>query len=70
MATVSDLGRLVKQKYPGAYDSIPDADLGVRVQQKHPGSYDSFTAEGTASTASAQVRVGDRVVDARILLLH
>ena len=31
--TVDDLGKLVKQKYPGSYDSIADADLGRQVKE-------------------------------------
>lgn len=44
MPTIDDLGKLVKQKYPGAYDSLGDADLGKLIQQKYPGAYDHFTA--------------------------
>jgi N12 class adenine-specific DNA methylase len=40
--TVADLGKLVKQKYPGSYDDLADADLGVLVKQKYPGAYDDF----------------------------
>lgn len=41
MATVQDLGRLVKAKYPGKYDSIPDDEVGRRVKAKYP-AYASF----------------------------
>lgn len=42
MATLSDLGALVKAKHPGVYDDLGDAELGGKVQQKFPGSYDDF----------------------------
>lgn len=51
MPTISDLGKLVKSKHPGAYDDIPDADLGQRIKAKYPGSYDDF--QGLASPAGA-----------------
>lgn len=41
-ATVEDLGRGMKAKYPGAYDDLTDADLGRRVKAKYPGSYGDF----------------------------
>ena len=34
--TVEDLGKLVKKKYPGPYDSLSDADLGRKVKTKYP----------------------------------
>ena len=40
--TTGDLGRAVKQKYPGSYDSVDDATLGRAFKQKYPGSYDQF----------------------------
>jgi hypothetical protein len=42
MATIEDLGRRVKAKYPGAYDDLSDAELGRRVKSKYPGAYDDF----------------------------
>ena len=50
MATIIDLGKRVKQKYPGVYDNLPDAEVGRRVKTKYPGSYDDFTE--IASTTS------------------
>lgn len=55
MPTVADLGRMVKQKYPGAYDDMPDDSLGLSVQQKFPGAYDDFTA-APAAAPSAPMR--------------
>jgi len=40
--TVADLGKKVKAKYPGEYDSLPDDEVGRRVKAKYPGSYDDF----------------------------
>lgn len=40
--TVTDLGQLVKTKYPGQYDDLDNADLGRRVKAKYPGAYDDF----------------------------
>ncbi len=42
MATVEDLGKQVKAKYPGQYDDLADRDVGVKVKAKFPGSYDDF----------------------------
>lgn len=40
--TISDLGKLVKGKYPGQYDDLSDADLGQKIKAKFPGAYDDF----------------------------
>ena len=42
MSNIADLGKLVKQKYPGTYDDLNDAVLGQLMKQKFPGSYDDF----------------------------
>lgn len=41
--TIFDLGALVKSKYPGSYDDLPDDELGRKVKAKFPGSYDDFS---------------------------
>lgn len=68
MATVADLGRMVKQKYPGAYDDLPDDQVGLAVQRKYPGAYDDFTAAAPAAPAAPErsllQRVGDRFTQA------
>lgn len=43
MATVVDLGKQVKAKYPGVYDDLSDEALGLKVKAKFPGSYDDFS---------------------------
>lgn len=43
MATVQDLGRQVKAKYPGQYDDLDDVSVGQKVKAKFPGSYDDFS---------------------------
>ncbi|MFN3326739.1 MAG: hypothetical protein ACK5AZ_24865 [Bryobacteraceae bacterium] len=43
MPDIAELGRLVKQKYPNAYQDMPDADLGALVRQKYPKAYGHFT---------------------------
>lgn len=47
MATVFDLGKRVKLKYPGSYDDVDDETLGRMVQRKYPGVYDDFIDEST-----------------------
>lgn len=42
MGTVSQLGQLVKKKFPGEYDDLVDQEVGVRVKAKYPGSYDDY----------------------------
>lgn len=39
--TLNELARLVRSKYPGAYDHIPDAELARKVQGKFKGTYDA-----------------------------
>jgi hypothetical protein len=58
--TTADLGRLVKTKYPGAYDDIADADLGSKVKAKYPGSYDDF-ADTTAALPPSTIPSGRKV---------
>ena len=60
MPNVSELGKLVKQKYPGSYDSMDDVSLGKMVQQKYPGSYDQYSAEPAvkASLSATQLAPG------------
>ena len=41
MATIEDLGKLVKAKYP-EYNDLSDADLGRKVRAKYP-EYSDFT---------------------------
>lgn len=36
MASLTELGKKIKAKYPGAYDHIDDTDLGNRVADKYP----------------------------------
>lgn len=43
MATVSDLGRRIKAKYPGIYDDLPDDEVGRRIKTKYPESYGDFS---------------------------
>jgi hypothetical protein len=52
MPSVSELGQLIKSKYPGQYDDLPDVEVGRRTQAKFPGSYDDFT--DTPSLPSAR----------------
>lgn len=49
----AELGRLVKQKHPGAYDSIPDDQLGQQVLAKYP-QYQSLIST-TSTPQPAQV---------------
>jgi hypothetical protein len=39
MPNIADLGKAVKQKYPGSYDDVPDAVLGNTIKQKYPKDY-------------------------------
>jgi hypothetical protein len=34
--TIVDLGKMVKTKYPGVYDDMPDAELGKKIKAKYP----------------------------------
>lgn len=46
MATVDELGRLVKSKYPGKYDDLSDVAAGRLVKSNYPGSYDDYVETG------------------------
>lgn len=46
----ADLGKMVKQKYPGAYDSVSDEDLGKKTAEKYP-QYQSVVSQNTAPAA-------------------
>jgi hypothetical protein len=45
-------------KYPGAYDSVPDADLETAIKAKFPGAYDNVDTE-EADAAAAQKQQGE-----------
>lgn len=56
-ATIVDLGKKIKAKYPGQYDDITDAELGKRIKSKFPGAYDDFV------DAPAQRNAGQKALD-------
>jgi hypothetical protein len=43
MATVADLGKMVRAKYPDAYKDLSDEALGKAIQQKYPTAYKDFS---------------------------
>jgi hypothetical protein len=43
MATLNDLGKKVKAKYPGQYDDMSDIELGRRTKAKYPQDYADFS---------------------------
>jgi hypothetical protein len=53
MASVADLGKAVKAKYPGAYDDMPDDALGRSVKAKFPGAYDDYSDVAEPAAASS-----------------
>lgn len=55
--TIVDLGKLVKQKYPGAYDDLPDDEVGRKVKAKYPGAYDDFV--DSQSAVSVKITSGE-----------
>src|SRR5262245_4046351 len=63
---VRELGRLVKAKYPGAYDRLPDEEVGRLVKQKYPGAYDQFVdtpaqdANSLLTNAAEAIKSGGR----------
>jgi hypothetical protein len=68
MPTVSDLGRLVKQKHPGQYDDLADSTLGAKVKAKFPGSYDDFSGTTAKATQKSMMKttvgsIGNQVRD-------
>lgn len=55
MATIEDLGKKTKAKYPGIYDDMSDAELGHRIKMRYPGSYDDFTEVRLAHRAPSVI---------------
>lgn len=43
MPTLTDLGQLVKERYPGTYDHLDDSTLGRMVKNKYPDAYGQFS---------------------------
>lgn len=56
MATLNDLGKLVKAKHP-EYAALPDLEVGRRVRAKYPNDYTDFSGAGpTQVTVRQHVR--------------
>lgn len=53
----SDLGKRVKQKYPGQYDDLSDEQVGQKVAAKYPGVYDDIVG-GAVAGASTDTPAG------------
>lgn len=49
----TDLGQMVKKKYPGAYDDLSDDELGRKASVKYPGAY--YDIIGTEATLTQPV---------------
>lgn len=67
--TVLDLGRLVKQKYPGMYDDLSDFEVGKRTKEKYPDAYGDYRGGGVVdsivqTTARPFLRLGANVINA------
>jgi hypothetical protein len=45
------LAQMVKAKYPGVYDDMPDADLEAKVSAKYPKVYDDIPRSTKAALA-------------------
>lgn len=61
--TVEDLGKLVKSKYPGSYDSMADAEVGQKVKAKYP-EYSQFAdmpSGGTPGIVSSAIQQGSEM---------
>lgn len=50
MATVIDLGKRARERFPEEYGSLSDYDAGVRVKAAYPGAYDDFVDTVTVKT--------------------
>ena len=62
MPTIEDLGKKVKEKYPGQYDDLSDMDLGKKVKEKYPDAYKDFADKrplfsGSTGPVAKQARV-------------
>jgi len=57
MATLNDLGKKVKAKYPGQYEGLSDLEVGRRVRAKYPDAYTDF---GGADTSRVMVSAHER----------
>ena len=54
---LSDLGRKVKAKYPGAYDDLADDALGRGIKAKFPRAYDDFVEANPPSSSELEIEV-------------
>jgi len=57
MATLNDLGKKMKAKYPGQYKGLSDLEVGRRVRAKYPDAYTDF---GGADTSRVMVSAHER----------
>jgi hypothetical protein len=57
MATLDELGKKVKAKYPGQYKGLSDLEVGRRVRAKYPDAYTDF---GGADTSRVKVTAHER----------
>lgn len=56
MPTLTDLGQLVKAKYP-AYASLPDEEVGRRVREKYPDAYQEYTETQVSAPAPTREQI-------------
>lgn len=62
---MGELASKIRAKYPGSYDSLPDADLESRIIAKYPGVYDHLagpqrTVTGNLNASPAEIERGRR----------
>ena len=63
MPTVEELGRRVKEKYPGSYDDLDDAAVGRLIKKKYPEAYQDFQdIETPALPMPSALQVHQRVM--------
>lgn len=56
------LGEVVKQKYPGVYDTMDSGELGKVVAAKYPGIYDSFIDPAVQPDNTPKVGLGKQII--------
>jgi hypothetical protein len=56
MPSIADLGKKVKAKYPGVYDSMSDQDVGAKVKTKYPDAYGDFADSAAVQTVASHAQ--------------
>jgi len=69
MPSIADLGKKVKAKYPGVYDSMSDQDVGAKVKTKYPDAYGDFADSAAVQTVASHAQPTAREAFGELILV-